>query len=177
MADWRNYILQHFTEPTHRLTLVADPDGLLLEEELLAGIRTRGFDLLPFDDAVAFRYAYESSYRQRWDDDQPTDLRSARRVVVILRSPESSLQSLPYDLLQTGRTLHFSLPELFPKLSYPVVSALDPADLQALYEAYQNYQGPEMGDRATKGFVLKHVFGIVPELIKTRADLLKLLLS
>jgi hypothetical protein len=133
MTDWRHYILQHFTEPAHRLTLVADPDGLLLEEELLAEIRTRGFDLLPFEDAIAFRYAYESSYRQHWDDDQPADLRSGRRVVVILRSPLASLQTLPYDLLQTGRTLHFSLPDLFPRLSYPVVSALDPADLQALH--------------------------------------------
>jgi len=171
MADWRRYILQHFTEPVYRLTLVADPDGLLLEEQLLAEIRARGFALLPFEDAVAFRYAYESSYRQRWDDDLPTDL------VVILRSPQASLQTLPYDLLQTGRTLHFSLPELFPKLSYPVVNALDPAYLQALYEACQSYHGPEMGDQATKVFVLKHVFGVMPELIRTPADLLKLLLS
>jgi hypothetical protein len=41
MADWRDHILQHFQEPIYRLTLVADPDGLLLEEELLATIRTR----------------------------------------------------------------------------------------------------------------------------------------
>ena len=99
MNNWRNYILQHFTEPTHRLTLVADPDGLLLEEELLAAIQIRGFDLLPFEDVVAFRYTYEANYRQHWDDDQPPNL------VVILRSPEASLQSLPYDLLQSSRQL------------------------------------------------------------------------
>ncbi|MFQ5614188.1 MAG: BREX-3 system phosphatase PglZ [Anaerolineae bacterium] len=171
MTDWRDHILQHFAEPTHRLTLVADPDGLLLEEGLLAAIRARGFDLLPFEDPVAFRHAYESGYRQHWDETQPTDL------VVILRSPQSSLQTLPYDLLQSGRTLHFSLPELFPKLSYPVVSALDPAHLQPLYATYQGYHGLEMGDRASKLFILKHVFGVVPELIKTPADLLKLLLA
>lgn len=170
-TGWRDYVLQHFTTPTHRLTLVADPDGLLLEEELLAAIRARGFDLLPFEDPVAFRYAYESGYRRRWDRAQPTDL------VVILRSPQSSLRALPFDLLQSGRTLHFSLPELFPKLSYPVVSALDLAHLQPLYAAYQDYRGPEMGDRASKLFILKHVFGVAPELVKTPADLLKLLLA
>ena len=42
--NWRDYILQHFREPTYRLTLVADPDGLMLEEELLAAIRQNGFD-------------------------------------------------------------------------------------------------------------------------------------
>lgn len=169
--NWRDYILQHFREPTYRLTLVADPDGLMLEEELLAAIRQNGFDLLPFEDPIAFRYAYESGYRQRWDEGQDTDL------VVILRSPEASLHSLPYDLLQSGRALSFCLPDLFPNLSYPVVSDLDPVYLQPLYEAYQRYAGPEMGDRASALFVLKHVFGVVPDTIRTPADLLKLLLS
>ena len=170
-TNWRDYILQHFREPIHRLTLVADPDGLMLEEELLATIRLNGFDLLPFEDHVAFRYAYESSYRQRWDEGYDTGL------VVILRSPEARLRSLPYDLLQSGRTLSFGLPDLFPRLSYPVVRDLDRNHLQSLYEAYQQYMGPEMGDRASAAFVLKHVFGTAPDTIKTRAELLKLLLA
>jgi len=171
MSNWRNYILQHFREPIHRLTLVADPDGLMLEEKLLVAIRRNGFDLLPFEDHIAFRYAYESGYRQHWDEGHDTDL------VVILRSPSASLHSLPYDLLQSGRALTFSLPDLFPRLSYPVISELDPVYLQPLYDAYQQYDGPEMGDRASTLFVLKHVFGIVPDLVRTPADLLKLLLS
>ncbi|MFZ5915596.1 MAG: BREX-3 system phosphatase PglZ [Chloroflexota bacterium] len=171
MANWRHYILQHFQEPLHRLTLVADPDGLMLEEKLLAAIRQNGFELLPFEDHVAFRYAYESHYRRYWDDGHDTDL------VVILRSPEASLHALPYDLLQAGRMLTFRLPDLFPRLSYPVVSELDVADLQRLYEATHGYTGPEMGDRASALFVLQHVFGIVPDKISAPASLLKLLLS
>lgn len=171
MTNWRNYILQHFSEPTHRLTLVADPDGLLLEEELLAAIRARGFDLLPFDDVVAFRYTYEANYRRHWDDQQPTSL------VVILRSSEASLQNLPYDLLQSSRQLRFNLPELFPKLSYPVVKSLEPIYLQSLYTAYQSYDGPEMGDQTSKAFALRHVFNTMPDAIQTQLDLLKLLLT
>jgi len=171
MTGWHDYILQHFREPIHRLTLVADPDGLMLEEELLAAVRRNGFDLLPFEDPIAFRYAYESSYRQHWDQGRDTDL------VVILRSPGSRLSSLPHDLLQSGRTLTFSLHDLFPKLSYPLVSDLDLTDLQPLYQAYQGYLGPQMGDRASALFVLKHVFSLVPDMIKTPADLLRLLLS
>jgi len=171
VPNWRDHILRHFREPVHRLTLVADPDGLMQEEELLAAIRQNGFDLLPFEDSVAFRYAYESGYRQHWDEEQDTDL------VVILRSPTASLRSLPYDLLQSGRMLAFSLPDLLPKLSYPVISGLDRAYLQPLYVAYQTYTGPVMGDRASTLFVLKHVFGIVPDLIRSPVDLLKLLLS
>ena len=171
MSNWRDYILHHFRQPIHRLTLVADPDGLMQEEELLAAIRHNGFDLLSFEDPVAFRYAYESGYRQHWDQEQDTDL------VVILHSPSASLRTLPYDLLQSGRTLAFSLPDLFPKLSYPVIRDLDRAYLQPLYEAYLKHTGPEVGDRASTLFVLKHVFGIVPDLIRSPVDLLKLLLS
>jgi hypothetical protein len=58
MADWRDQILREFTPEISRLTLVADPDGLLLEEGVLTGIHARGFELIPFEDHVAFRYAY-----------------------------------------------------------------------------------------------------------------------
>jgi len=171
MADWREQILDQFQPNIARLTLVADPDALLLEEGILTGIRSRGFDLIEFEDSIAFRYAYESQYRQRWDRGETTDL------VVVLRAPSDDLRGLPYDLLKAGRLLSFSLPESFPKLSYPVVAQLDKSLLDPLYEALQHYDGGEMGDRATKEFILKNVFRIVPDLIKTPADLLKVLLE
>jgi len=63
--SWRDQVLKAFTPQVSRLTLAADPDGLLLEEGVLTGVRERGFDLIPFDDHIAFRYAYESKYRAR----------------------------------------------------------------------------------------------------------------
>ena len=67
MSSWRDQILKEFTPKVTRLTLVADPDGLLLEEGILKGVRERGFELIPFEDHIAFRYAYESKFRSRWD--------------------------------------------------------------------------------------------------------------
>ena len=67
MANWRDTILKNFKPKISRLTLVADPDGLLTEEGMLSAIRDRGFDLIPFDDPIAFRFAYESQYRSQWD--------------------------------------------------------------------------------------------------------------
>ncbi len=107
MSNWRSQILREFTPSVARLTLVADPDGLFQEEGVLAGIRERGFELVPFEDHVAFRYAYESKFRSRWDQGEQTDL------VVVLRSSESDLGCLPYDLLQAGRRLSFNLGEIF----------------------------------------------------------------
>ena len=170
MCNWRDQILGEFAPNVARLTLVADPDALLLEEGILAGIRERGFELIPFEDPIAFRYAYESRLRSRWDKGDQTDL------VVVLHSAASDLNCLPYDLLQAGRRLSFSLSEIFPNLSYPIVAALDRRDIDALYEAQNKYAPAVLGDNATKEFVLRHVFQIAPELIRKPSDLLRVLL-
>ncbi len=170
MSNWRDKILREFTPNVARLTLVADPDGLLLEEGVLAGIRERGFELIPFEDHVAFRFAYESKFRSRWDQGEQTDL------VVVLHSAASDLGCLPYDLLQAGRRLSFNLGEIFPNLSYPIVTALDRGDLDALCEAQERYAPTVLGDNATKEFILRHVFKIAPELIRKPSDLLRALL-
>lgn len=171
MASWRDTILKNFKPKISRLTLVADPDGLLTEEGMLTAIKDRGFDLIPFDDPIAFRYAYESQYRRKWDTGQSTDL------VVVLRSAESQLDKLPFDLLKAGRQLPLALHQFFPKLNYKVIAGLDREYLDAVDEAYQQHDGNQLTERETKEFVLMHCFGMVPKLIKTPVQLLKELLS
>ena len=119
MADWRDAVLGHFQPRVSRLTVVADPDGLLTEERMLVAIRDRGFDLIPFDDPIALRFAYESQYRRLWDSGQESDL------VVVLHSAEQQLANLPFDLLQAGRPIELALHQFFPKLNYPVIAGLD----------------------------------------------------
>jgi hypothetical protein len=167
---WRDQILAQFTPNISRLTLVADPDALLLEECILEGIRDRGFELIPFEDSIAFRYAYESGFRTRWDFGEKTDL------VVLLRSDGDDLDRLPFDLLQAGRKLSFSLVKIFPNLSYTVVNVLDRSFFDALFDAQKHYGSEEHGESATKDFILRHVFQIAPEMIITEADLLRVLL-
>jgi hypothetical protein len=170
MSSWRDSILKEFVPEISRLTLVADPDGLLTEEGVLAGIKERGFELIPYDDHVAFRFAYESKYRSKWDRGEKTDL------VVVLRAEAADLSKLPYDLLQAGRQLSFNLGDIFPNLSYPIVEQLDRADLDALYNAHLEHAPGRLGDNATKDFILRHVFEIEPALIKKPSDLLRTLL-
>lgn len=170
MSNWRDQILKEFTPNVARLTLVADPDGILLEEGILADIRERGFELILFEDHIAFRYAYESKFRSRWDQGEQTDL------VVVLHSTASDLSSLPYDLLQAGRRLSFSLGEIFPNLSYPILTVLNRRELDALYEAQKQHTPGMLGDNDTRDFVLRHVFDVAPELIRKPSDLLRMLL-
>lgn len=170
MSNWREEILKEFTPNVAHLTLVADPDRLLMEEGIFAGIRARSFELIPFEDPIAFRYAHETKFRSQWDKGKQTEL------VVVLHSAASELATLPYDLLQAGRQLSFSLGEIFPNLSYPVVTTLDQGDLDALDDAQRQHTPGVLGDNATIEFILRHVFNIALELIKKPSDLLRVLL-
>jgi hypothetical protein len=170
MANWRDRVLREFPTQVARLTLVADPDGLLTEEGILTGLKERGFDLIPFEDPVEFRYAYESRYRAQWDRGAPTDL------VVVLRSQARDLGTLPYDLCQAGRRIDFDLTDIFPNLSYPVVDALNRCHFDALFNAQQQYSPSRMGANQTKDFILLHVFEIEPKVIKDPAHLIHALL-
>ena len=170
MTDWRDRILKEFTPRIAHLTLVTDPDGLLLEETLLEAIRERGYEILLFDDSVAVRFAYESRFRSRWDRGETADL------VVVVRTENHQLATLPYDLLRAGRQLSFGLDELFPGLSYPVVASLDRSHLATLHRVWMRHGAERLGDDSTKDFVLLHVFDIAPALVGQPVDLLRVLL-
>ena len=170
MSSWRSQIVGDLTPGVASVTLVADPDGLLLEEGVLTHIHEQGFEIVPFEDPIAFRYAYECGIRTRRDRGERVD------AVIVLRSPQADFEVLPHDILQTGRRLSFSIGDLFPNLSRSVLATLEPRDLGALYDAEQRHRLDLRGDNATKEFVLRHVFGVVPELIAKPSDLLTVLL-
>lgn len=168
--SWRDQILKHFHLGAARLTVVADPDGLILDEAVLAELRRRQFEVLLFEDPVSFRYAYESRCRTYWDDDQFPE------VVVVSRQDEFASAKLPYDLTRSGRRLLLGLHEIFPGLSRTVVAALGSAQLDALHQAVECERPGALGDGATQDFVLRHVFAISAKRIRESEDLLRVLL-
>lgn len=168
MIDWYDRILREFPPNVHRLTLVDDADGLLAEERVQTRIRERGFEIVAFDDSVAFRYTHESISRPKWERTQAAGL-----VVVFGASAHGAI---PFDLLQAGHHISLGLRELFPGLSHAVVAAMDRADLDALHDATERHAPGTLGEDATKDFALRHVYGIVPEAIVEPHDLLRVLL-
>ena len=177
VEGWRTPILRHFTRDiarATRLTIVADPDELLTEQQVLDALRARGFELIPFEDHVAFRFAYESRYRKLWDAGTATNL------VVVLRSLSGDIDSLPFDLLELarsqGRCFTISIGEIFPKLAPMAIGDLDPADYDDLYRAELKRDGPALGVNPSRDFVLHHVFGVVPDLVREPSELLRILL-
>ena len=166
--DWHEKILSEFPPGVHPLTLVEDADGLLAEERVQGWLREQGFDVVRFDDSVAFRYVHESSFRVRLEQGKATNL------VVVFGA--GIAPSLPFDLLAAGHRVSVGLRELFPTLSQRVVAAMDPADLGALHEACERVKPGTLGDDATKDFALRHVFGVDVDAAIESHDLLGVLL-
>jgi hypothetical protein len=170
-VNWRDLVLREIQPGVSDLILVADPDGLLAEEYVLSTLGSMGFDILFLDDPITFRYAYESKYRTRWDCGETAPL------VVVVQGDRQELRRLPFDAWEKGRKAFLSLADVFPKLSYPVVASLEKSWMDKLYKCYEGYDGPPLGERATKEFILEHVFGIVLDLIDSPISLMKILLS
>ena len=166
-AAWQEAILAEFTPGASRLTAVADPDGLLRDHDILAGLHERGFSLLRFEDPVAFRYAYESQHRDQAD---------VADLIVWVEGPPEHLERLPHDVLARCRRLELSLGDLFPGLNHAVVAALEGSDLGLLYEAIAGERVAAVGEHASKDLVLQRVFGIYPEHMQTPVALLSALL-
>jgi hypothetical protein len=108
--------------------------------------------------------------RSQWDQGAALD------VVVVVQAGESALDELPFDLLEADHKVALGLNTLFPQLSYSVVACLDADDLEPLWQAVAQAAPAALGDAATMDFVLRHVHGIAPELVKQPAYLLRMLL-
>ena len=168
---WREPILKPFVPGIARKTIVADPDELLRDDKIFREITERGFTLIYFEEPISFRFLYESELREAWDRGEN------REVVVVVRPDIREVEKLPADLLQNARHLSFYLKNVFPNLSYTVVSKLDRMYFDVLSLAHDSYAKQSLGEALTKEFILKHVFEIVPELIKKESDLLRALLQ
>lgn len=166
MSQWAEQILKEFPAELARLWIVADPDGVLLDEQILLGLRERGFDVVPYADGVVFRVEYEQRYRAAWDAGE-----AGPASALILQLPDADPSRLPWDYVRQARRVSLSLANLLPKLSYTVVRQLGNDTLPALFEAQAKHAQQNLGETATKEFVLTHLYRVNPHLISRSEDL------
>jgi hypothetical protein len=140
-------VLAQLPAHTYPLVLAGDPDDLLAEEEVLAALQARGYRLVSEPDPIRLRHRVERL--RPFSIEEP--------VLVITPGP---LNELPYDLWQPGHRVALALHTFFPRLAYPVVRQLSPAQRLAASRAPQ----PDrvLGVRATIDFLLRHVFDADP---------------
>lgn len=134
-----------FPANTHLLTLVSDPDGLLTGEQTLVELNQRGFTVIQETDPVVLRH--------RIDVSQP--MNREHPVIVVTTG---ALESLPYDLYESGHWVSLALHQYFPNLAYPVVRALNAAQLEKLSTC--QLPSVTLGRRKTIEFILKQVFDL-----------------
>lgn len=165
MSLWLERILSEFPSDLSHLWIAADPDIVLLDEQILSVLKERGFEVLPFDDSVDFRAEYEANYREAWDRGEEG---ASRALVLHLRSADTD--SLPWDYLRSARIVRLSLANLFPTLSYSVVRQVGAEYHEALFEAQAKHATQPMGETTTKEFILTHIFKISPHLLSRPED-------
>lgn len=165
MSAWIDRILREFPADLARFWIACDPDDLLLDERILHSLRERGFEVLPFEDSIAFRTEYEERYRAAWDRGEEG---SAKALILQLRGTD--LNALPWDYVRDGRKVSLGLADLFPKLSYGVIRHIDSEHHEALFEAHNRHATQPLGEGATKDFILTHIFRISPYLLNRAED-------
>jgi PglZ domain len=165
MSVWIDRILKEFPADLSRLWIAADPDQVLLDERILAGLRTRGFDVLPFEDSIVFRAEFEERYRAAWDRGEEGPAKS-----LIIHVQATTVSDLPWDYLRQARPVNLSLADLFPKLSYVVIRQLGPEYLEPLFSLQSKQISQPLGETSTKDFILTHIFQFSPHVISSRSD-------
>lgn len=165
MSAWLDRILNPFQPELARLWIAADPDGVLLEEAALAGITSHGFEVLRFEDSLAFRVEYECRYRERWDRGE-----SGSAAALILHTDLSDISTLPWDYTLHARIVRLSLADLFPRFAYAVVRELQVHQLATLFDLHERFPAHQHGESETKDFILAHLYGISPRLIDKPVD-------
>ena len=171
MSNWRDEILKYFVPGISMKTVVVDPDELFRDESLISEVGNLGFTVIFFEDSISFRFLYEAKFRKAWDKGEKKEL------VVVIKPNEAEHEKLPADLLQNAKIHSFYLKDIFPNLSYNVVSKLEKYYFNSLFKAHKQYAKQPLGESSTKEFILKHVFEIVPEIIKKDSDLIRMLLQ
>ena len=165
MSHWTDRILSHFTADLTRLWVACDPDEVLLDEKLLAELRSRGFEVMLYEDPFAFRAEFEERYRGAWDRGEAGP---APSLVLHLCGADQNV--LPWDIVHHGRVARLSLAELFPRLAYSTVKQVEPEHLAVLFDAHEAELQSARGENESKDFILEHVYQLTPRSIRTPVD-------
>ncbi|MFM7444000.1 MAG: hypothetical protein ACKO2N_08820, partial [Tabrizicola sp.] len=161
MTPWTERILQAFPEDLSSFWIASDPDNLLLDENILRVLRDRGFEVVPFEDSIAFRVEYEERYRDAWD----RGAEGASKALV-LQFQGADLNLLPWDYLRHARRVGLSLADLMPKLNASVIRQIDSTDFERLFAAHNSHASQVLGESMTKEFLLTHLFEVNPHLMR-----------
>ena len=165
MEGWRKEVLKKI-DVTDKLIIVVDPNGLLLDEEIISYLKGKNYILIEYLDYASFRYDYELEYRLGI---------LFKREKYILRVTTEEM-SIPYDLLQDGFYCELSFSDIFLNIDSDILNVMGTKDIDSLYRTYKNIPNNISRQESLK-FITKYVYKIPYDNVESIADLYKLLLN
>lgn len=165
MEGWRKEVLKKI-DITDKLIIVVDPDGLLLDKEIISYLESKNYTLIEYTDYAFFRYKYELEYRENL---------LFKRKKYILRVTTEEI-SIPYDLLQEGFYCELSYSDLFTSIDSDILNVMDKRDIDILYSTYKDFPSNITRQESLK-FITKSVYKIPYDNVQSIVDLYKLLLN
>lgn len=161
--NWRDFVLQQVTSAMAQTRVVADPDGLLLDEDLLRELDHRGFSVLLYDDPWMFRVRYEEDYRQWWDNGQTT-------ANLLVRSTTMNLDAIPYDIMEQSEPVYLSVSQLFSHLDRNIMAEIDPRLFDRAFTVDRAAGPARLTREETLLRLLRSFYAVDPELVTSRED-------
>lgn len=171
MKTWRDHISSNFISHTQIPVLAIDPDSLLSEEKLSHEIRSKDFEIIPFEDPVSFRLVHESKYRDLIDRGEEIDL------VILVQNDELEQSKIPFDVRAKCKKIHIQGGDVFRQLSPTVISKLGSQFYDDVEKTLSQHQTTKLEERDTKDFILKHVFNADIQTINDTGKLLRFLIQ
>lgn len=162
-ANWRDVVLKKVTLPLARVRVVADPDGLLLDEDLLHQLDQQGFSVSLYDDPWTFRIRYEEDYRRRWDNGEAT-------AHLLVRSTTMDLDAIPYDIWSQSEPVFLSVSDLFSHLDRTLIADLDRRLYDRAFQVNRDVGSGRLGRAETALRLLRAIYTIDPDLVAHRED-------
>lgn len=173
-GDWRDSISDELQPGLAKIFIVEDPDNLMVESGIQKILASRDYDYYHYDNSIALRYFYETKFMI---DSCESKRVNSKTLVISLNKNSSSARELPFDIYNNAKIVSLSLRDSFPDICSDVLNQLESEELDILYKALIEYTPGQLGNIASLDFVLRHVYQVAPEIVKTSSDLLRILLS
>nr|WP_285841701.1 BREX-3 system phosphatase PglZ [Psychrobacillus sp. MER TA 171] len=144
--NWQERIINHFTSKGS-LYIVTDEHELLREKTVQEMLRIQNCTLHFYDDPVAFRYEYETTFRHIEKEHRAT------LVIVIL---DHQFNHVPYDVYINANRSTLSFETLFPNFDRSIVAQCPLEMFQDLFEVHTHCL-TRLSINDTADFILRDV--------------------
>lgn len=165
LEGWRKEVLKKI-DIAENLIIAVDPDGLLLDKEIIPYLKSKNYTLVEYTDYAFFRYKYELEYRE--------NILFKRKKYILRVTIEAT--SIPYDLLQEGLFCELSYSDIFTTIDSDIINLMDKKDIDLLYSLHGEFLYGITRQESLK-LITTRVYKIPYDNVESIAELYKLILN